>query len=506
MATEVELKLHYCNPEDITSFTSHPLICAGFETNPSKRLQNTYFDTADLSLYEERIALRIRVGPTKKLQTIKCAAKSVAGLSSRPEWETAYSGDFEFGCVDVCRVRNFLEEKRKALQPVFTTNFDRRTWRIEPSKNIAILVMLDIGQVLSGDDVLPLSEVELELVHGQPKDLFDFAAALANDLPLIPSDISKAERGYQLFLNQNIRPKKARASPIKVKHTTQEAFQLLASQDMQMLQANLLGMLTTRDHEYIHQYRVSLRRLNSLIKAFQPVLPERFKDKWSKRFKELTHITGDLRDLEVIQSRIFEPMLKARHPAIQQHTSLALTALNTIKPEAAAHIQQLRYGGPVLLLARDLIDLNMDDFPKNLTRFAENRLSELHKRASKQLAKLTKNPNPENAHSYRIALKHLRYTCEFFTPLFDNSKMLEHAKELAELQDSLGFINDFYVSMDRMKDWIKRGLISAETRQTVEEWHSAHIQEALSSTIEQAHFMASLSRPVVRGLFTKQPI
>lgn len=496
MATEVELKLHYCSPEDIRRFTSHPLISAAVEITPSKRLQNTYFDTVDLSLHHERVALRIRVGPTKKLQTIKCASKSVAGLSSRPEWETPYTGTFEFDGIDVCKVREFLENRRDDLQPIFATNFDRRTWKIELSKKATILVMLDIGKVISGDESSPISEVELELVQGQPRDLFDFAAALASDLPLIPSDISKAERGYQLFLKQNARPKKARSSPIKAKHTTQEAFQLLASQDMQMLQVNLLGMLTTNDQEYVHQYRVSLRRLNSLIKAFQPFLPERFKVKWSKRFKELTHITGDLRDMNVIQSRILEPMLEARHPVIRQQVKATLVALNEVKPEVEKHIEQLRYGGPVLLLARDLIDLNMQDYPKNLTRFSQTRIAELHKRAAKRLSKLTKNPNPENAHLYRIALKHLRYTCEFFSPLFGNSAMLEYARELAELQDSLGFINDFYVAMEKLKDWSKRGLIDIAVRQTVDEWHGTHIKELLSHAIDHAHFIDNSSRPV----------
>ena len=86
-------------------------------------------------------------------------------------------------------------------------------------------------------------------------------------------------------------------------------------------------------------------------------------------------------------------------------------------------MQQLRYGGPVLLFARDLHDLDTDDFPKNLPRFAEKQLAGLHRRAVKRLAGTLKAPTPESAHRFRIALKHLRYSCEFFAPLFDNASL-----------------------------------------------------------------------------------
>ena len=77
MATEIELKL-YCAPDDIGRVGIHPLIAAGVETGPAKRLENTYYDTPDLALHQARIALRVRKTPTELLQTVKCAAKSVA--------------------------------------------------------------------------------------------------------------------------------------------------------------------------------------------------------------------------------------------------------------------------------------------------------------------------------------------------------------------------------------------------------------------------------------------
>jgi inorganic triphosphatase YgiF len=494
MATEVELKL-YCSPDKITRLQTHPLIAKAVETGAAKRLENTYYDTPDLALHQERIALRLRTTPTEQLQTVKCAAKSVAGLSARPEWETPYTGALDFSAVDTRKVRAFLEERQSSLVPVFTTSFERRTWRIDISKKIAILVMVDTGHVSSGDRTLPISEVELELAQGNQEDLLDFATALATHLPLVPHDVSKAERGYQLFLNQIPGPQKATPNTLGAKQSSAEAFQFLASQGMQMWQANFLGTLTSQDQEFVHQFRVSLRRLNSLIKVFKPALPGRYQTQWTKRVKALSKITGNVRDLDVMRSGILEPMLQSDDPQISLHAEAALAALDEAKKEAVEQLAQLQYGGPVLLFARDLQNLDTDDFPKNLPRFAEMQLAGLHRNAVKRLTKTLKAPTPERAHRLRIALKHLRYSCEFFAPLFDSDEMLEYAKAVAGLQDAFGFINDFHVTLSRMQDWVAQEVIPKKTREAVAAWHITQAQAVLANALHLAESVMSRCQP-----------
>jgi len=494
MATEIELKL-YCSPDEIARIGEHPLVASGVESGPAKRLDNTYFDTPDLALHQQRVALRIRSTPTEQLQTVKCAAQSVAGLSARPEWETPYLGIFDFSAVDARKVRNFLEERQSSLVPVFTTSFERRTWRIDVSRKISLLLMVDSGHISSGDRVLPLSEVELELAQGKPEDLLDFATALATHLPLLPHDVSKAERGYQLFLKQANVPQKASPSPLGSKQSSAEAYRLLASQAMQMWQTNLLGTLTSQDHEFVHQFRVSLRRLNSLVKVFKPALPSRYQAQWTKRVKALSQITGDVRDLDVMRSGILTPMLQSDDPQILALAQAALAALEQAKEEALAQVQQLHYGGPILLFARDLQELDTDDFPKNLSRFAEKQISGLHRKALKRLTRTLKTPSPESAHSFRIALKHLRYSCEFFAPLFDNAEMVEYATAVAGLQDAFGFINDFHVALSRLQDWTAQGTVPPECRAAIAAWHTPRAQTVLTDALHLSEAVMSRCQP-----------
>jgi adenylate cyclase len=188
-------------------------------------------------------------------------------------------------------------------------------------------------------------------------------------------------------------------------------------------------------------------------------------------------------------------MLQSDAPSILAHAGAAIAALDKAKQQALEQVQELRYGGSVLLFARDLQDLDTDDFPKNLPRFAEKQLSDLHRNALKRLVRTLKAPTPEHAHRFRIALKHLRYSCEFFAPLFDNAEMLEYAKAVAGLQDAFGFINDFHVALSRLHDWVGQGAIPKEARDAVAAWHTRQAQEVLADALQLAESVVSRCQP-----------
>src|SRR5512138_3516987 len=131
MADEVELKLALPASAQ-RAFLSHPLLKQTV-SRKTERLVNLYYDTPEQQLRQRGIALRLRRQGRQWLQTVKCAGRSAAGLSARPEWEVPYSGHFDFSDVDDPRVRRWLSRDRirSRLSPLFETNFQRTTWRFE---------------------------------------------------------------------------------------------------------------------------------------------------------------------------------------------------------------------------------------------------------------------------------------------------------------------------------------------------------------------------------------
>lgn len=487
MAKEVELKLS-CPPDALARVEQHPLLCDAPLYGEPDTLENAYYDTPDFALGAAKVALRTRRTRSASLQTVKCATESIGGLSSRPEWEQAFSGEFDFSAVDIVTVREMLEAVRDRLTPMFTTTFERRTRRAEPRPGVCILVMIDSGRIVAGQAEEIIAEVELELVSGAPTDLQEFAIALAADLPLVPFDQSKAERGYRLFANDPLRPQRAGRVALAAEMTPLRAFVALAHQGLHAWQANVHGAQASANPEFIHQFRVALRRLGALLRVFEPVLPESFTDAWCGDLKQLAALTGEVRDLEVMRASLLEPMSVAESG--EHHRKLmmrALAACAQARQRAETELEGFGNGVPLLSFARDLAALDVAGGKgRDLARFAEKQLGRAHRRAVKRFERVVRKPTPEAAHAFRIAVKYLRYSCEFFAPLFDEAKMTQYARELSGVQDEFGFLNDLHVALTRFDQWSENDSALDEVRAYIARWHAKRSERKLQVALERA--------------------
>ena len=87
---------------------------------------------------------------------------------------------------------------RAQLHPVFTTDFRRTLRNLELVPGTHVELCVDSGQVTAGSASAPISEIEIELKHGQPEALLAFARGLLDDIGLRLEPASKAQRGYAL--------------------------------------------------------------------------------------------------------------------------------------------------------------------------------------------------------------------------------------------------------------------------------------------------------------------
>ena len=204
MPKETEIKLRV-TPETLAALRQHPLLAGrsrdGWQTH---LLCNQYYDTPEHDLARNRVALRLRRDGEQVIQTLKSQGQSVAGLSERNEWDWLLTQpELDFSLLDdQCWPAALAGLDRQRLQPVFSTDFNRDkadlSWDYQ-GQPVTVEAALDQGKVLAGSQEEALCELELELRTGDPAALLELACALAADLPLMPCDISKAERGYRLY-------------------------------------------------------------------------------------------------------------------------------------------------------------------------------------------------------------------------------------------------------------------------------------------------------------------
>ena len=197
MADEIELKLRIPlqSTGELMDCLNTVADAAGQQT-----LSNRYFDTPKFDLLRAKAALRIRTTANGAEQTLKTRGRSLAGLQVRNEWNWPLaSAELNTAFLQTDEVAACWPEGADPAQlmPVFSTDFQRQKW-LWSEAGSRIEIVLDQGAVSAGGNTRPLCEVELELLDGEPELLWQTVLQLQETVPLWLSDVSKAERGYQL--------------------------------------------------------------------------------------------------------------------------------------------------------------------------------------------------------------------------------------------------------------------------------------------------------------------
>lgn len=211
------------------------------------------------------------------------------------------------------------------------------------------------------------------------------------------------------------------------------------------------------DIEGVHDMRVASRRLRSALKDFSPYLNERKSPR--KQLREIARSLGAVRDEDVaivalrkLRRRVKGEIadgLKHLIDERRKRQALAREKLTlAITDEAMAQLQE-NFTAWLQSAAAVRANKLKDESPSSLTFRAVGRevilsqYGELHDLGASLFCPFDVEP----LHQMRIAAKRLRYSIELFSRCFGEG-LAEFAKELAELQTSLGELHDCDVWID----------------------------------------------------------
>ena len=470
MQIETELKLSLPR-EQADRLRRHPLI-RNLKSGraQTKRMIGTYFDTPDLSLKRRDLSLRLREVDKRWIQTLKRLGPSTGGLHVRDEWECEVKQpEPDPSCIDNEEVRGLLPNEGPAsLRPLFTTDVRRTAWQLQDGET-KIELVLDIGEIRSGNDTVePICEAELELKSGAPHRLFDIALALNDRIDFTVGHLTKSDRGYVLYSGAKRRPAKAKPIKIKRKMTVRQAFVAICQACLAHLQENEAAALSGTDPEGIHQTRVAIRRLRAAYKVFKPVLPVTERDFFAAELRWLQQELGEARDWDVFLDETINPLAQ-RFPdddALKELIRRAKQARARAYLRAQGAMRSRRYGCLRLNLERSLLTeskpLGGGAFNRPVAAFAKRSVRKAHKKVlamGKGLSKL----DDAALHDLRVQIKQSRYCVEFFAGLYSSRQARNHIKALIGLQDCLGVVNDGAVAHDLLSH-LKNGSSPADTR------------------------------------------
>lgn len=439
MGMEVELKLALA-PEASRRLQRHPLLKG---CKPIRRkLLSIYFDTVDFALARRGVALRLRRSGYHWEQTLKAGAETVGALTARPEWNIQVTGNQPDLDILPAEARGLLAGIGAAdLRPCFSTEFTRIAWHIEGADG-ALELALDQGEVRAGEAAEAISEVEFELKAGSGAQLFQLAGGFLEALPFTLEPRSKAERGYLLAGAIHAEPVRAARTRLHADQDAGLAWRSLVAAALSHLIANVPGTLAGADPEYLHQMRVAVRRLRTLLKLARSLALD--ESLWADDLRWLMGELSPARDWDVLVTETWPKLTRPwagdagvlalrqqvddRRAEANRRARTALTSGRFVRLVLAAEeamVEAPNVGRPVAAWASEILD---------------HRLKQLKKKG-RNFAKL----DAAGRHALRIAAKRLRYSAEAFASLH-GKRAARYLAVLASLQDELGASNDLVVA------------------------------------------------------------
>ncbi len=419
-----------------------------------------YLDSFDWGLFSNGLALRWESSQLGAVLSLaRLGGETVASVSqARPP---SFCSDLEPSPLSK-RIENAVGVRR--LLHRLTLNYSGWEVRIldEREKVTAILLLLE-GRVRATfrnkkSRALPqwvrvLPVRGFEAVHRELTDLvgdlsgepvrapfFEAALYVSGETPL----------DYSSKLNFQLEPAMPAAA----------ALRLLFLQLLGTMRINEAGVCSELDPEFLHDFRVSVRRTRALLSRSKEHLDPQLLESFNEEFRWLGQSTGKKRDLDVFLIKLEQ--LKARR-VVEEAEDLAplIQLLRHRQQVEGERLGALIRGARYRELVSDWDNalhreesFRADRGRETVYELASPKIWKIYRRILREGAGLSASAEPRLLHQLRIDCKKLRYLLEFFKSLYPRPLMSGLISDLKGLQDILGDFNDCHVQYQNLKTYV----------------------------------------------------
>lgn len=243
-----------------------------------------------------------------------------------------------------------------------------------------------------------------------------------------------------------------------------EALRIILRSLLETMRKNEDGIVKDIDTEFLHDFRVAVRRTRSALTLIMGIYPESVKEKFKAEFAGIGRKSNELRDLDIylLRREEYTGMLP---PALRAGLDPLFDIIAREREEAHREF--------VGELASDSYRRSIDTWERFLNGpeapgdalpgagapvigLAKLRIRKRYKKALKLGKGIDGSSSDRDLHTLRIECKKLRYYLEFFESLFPAGEIKEVIRHLKALQDNLGDYNDMHVQQERLKGYISK--------------------------------------------------
>ena len=239
---------------------------------------------------------------------------------------------------------------------------------------------------------------------------------------------------------------------------------------LQTILANREGVTRDWDTEFLHDFRVGVRRTRAALTQLKGVFPKPDEDHFSKEFRWLGAKTGPARDIDVYLLKIPE-YRAALHPGARKDLEPLVRLLGEKRRMEHRRLRRClrskRFSGlvedwGVFLESMDVPDSSLPNARRPVGELASERIWRAFSKVLKKGGEIGRDTPAKALHRLRINCKKLRYLITFFQSLYPEKALNSIIMELKRLQDHLGGFNDLQVQREALRSFAEE-MMATET-------------------------------------------
>ena len=242
-----------------------------------------------------------------------------------------------------------------------------------------------------------------------------------------------------------------------------------------VMRENLPGLLDDVDSEFLHDFRVAVRRTRATLKLGRPCLPEVTRRRWEPAFKLLGDMTTPVRDLDVYELDLprMSGWLLSADPADLKPLATHLGHRRAAERRMLVHrLRSVSFERLVTEWETELAQLvdTPDDANQELLstgQLADRTISRASQRVVRNGAAISGESPAEDLHTLRKRCKELRYALEVFAPVVAQGPRKRAVADLKGLQDVLGRFQDSEVQSHALRGFAQEMMAAGTTAATM---------------------------------------
>jgi CHAD domain-containing protein len=252
------------------------------------------------------------------------------------------------------------------------------------------------------------------------------------------------------------------------------ATELLATELSEFFAAmrdNLPGLLDDVDTEFLHDFRVAVRRTRSTLKLGRPVLPPDMRSRWEPAFKWLGDLTTPVRDMDVYQLGLPEMsgwLVAADADDLAPFAAHLRRRRTTQRRALVRGLKSARFQRLVSDWEAALQWLAASEQEQATAgELADRSISRAYRKVARNGAAISASSPGVELHGLRKRCKELRYALEVFAPVIDKASRKAAVADLKGLQDVLGRFQDSEVQRHSLRELAEEMMAAGTPAQVV---------------------------------------